>query len=241
MLVIIVAAIVVVATLLLPVLMDSQHAHSVRPAGRGGIELPFVAHEDEVDDEGFPVVDWEYWRTINPAIVGWVSVPGTNIDYAVVQASPDDPDFYLNHDIYGNRNAYGCPYVDADCVRGMDSPHVYIFGHHMDDGTMFAGFVPYSEPGFAAAHRTIYLQTPAWKKRINVAAVDIIPGETRTRRTAFANTAELQQWFAAAHEASDVQLNYDTSNLSQLFTFVTCSYHYNSDERTLVFAPSVQP
>ncbi len=72
------------------------------------------------DAEG---VDWDYWRVVNPAIVAWVSVDGTAIDYAVVQAPGGDPDYYLSHDIYRSWNPYGCPYVDAACdgVGGMSA------------------------------------------------------------------------------------------------------------------------
>ena len=34
-------------------------------------------------DEEPDAVDWEYWRSANPDIIGWVSVDGTAIDYAV--------------------------------------------------------------------------------------------------------------------------------------------------------------
>ena len=58
--------------------------------------------------DGFPVVDWEYWLSVNPDIVAWVSVPGTGIDYPVVQASAVDPTFYLDHDVYRGWNPYRC-------------------------------------------------------------------------------------------------------------------------------------
>ncbi len=92
------------------------------------------------EDDGFPVVDWDYWLSVNPDIVAWVSVPGTEIDYPVVQASADDPTFYLDHDVYHGWNPYGCPYLDAGCAeRGIDSPLALMFAHHMNDGSMFLG------------------------------------------------------------------------------------------------------
>ena len=32
----------------------------------------------------------------NPDTIGWISIPGTEIDYPVMY-TPEDPDFYLNH------------------------------------------------------------------------------------------------------------------------------------------------
>lgn len=99
-------------------------------------------------DDGFPVVDWEYWLSVNPDIAAWVSVPGTDIDYPVVQASAADPTFYLDHDVYRGWNPYGCPYLDAGCAeRGIDSPLALMLAHHMNDGSMFSAFASYSDIG----------------------------------------------------------------------------------------------
>ena len=110
------------------------------------------------DAEG---VDWDYWRVVNPAIVAWVSVDGTAIDYAVVQAPGGDPDYYLSHDIYRSWNPYGCPYVDAAC-DGVGGMSAVVFGHNMGGGfvAMFADFARYSDEAFARSHPTIELQTP---------------------------------------------------------------------------------
>ena len=57
------------------------------------------------------------------------------IDHPVVQAHADSPTWYLSHDVYGNWNIYGCPYLDADCEEeGFGSQVAYVFAHHMDDG-----------------------------------------------------------------------------------------------------------
>ena len=29
--------------------------------------------------DGFPIVDWGYWEEVNPAVIGWVTIPGTNV------------------------------------------------------------------------------------------------------------------------------------------------------------------
>lgn len=108
------------------------------------------ASGSDAASDGAPTVDWEFWLSVNPDIVAWVSVPGTEIDYPVVQASADDPTFYLDHDVYRGWNPYGCPYLDAGCAgRGIDSPLALMFGHHMNDGSMFSAFANYSDRGFA--------------------------------------------------------------------------------------------
>lgn len=185
------------------------------------------------DAEG---VDWDYWRAVNPAIAAWVSVEGTAIDYAVVQAPSDDPDYYLSHDIYRSWNPYGCPYVDAAC-DGVDGVSVVVLGHNMGGGasTMFADFARYSDEGFARSHPTIELRTPNGAVELSVSAVDVIDGGEGAKRADFASADEMRAWYAQRFAECDVRISNDES-ASRLFTFVTCSYTTYENERTLVYA-----
>ena len=188
------------------------------------------------EDHGSTKVDWEYWLSVNPDIVAWVSVPGTDIDYPVVQASADDPTFYLDHDVYRGWNPYGCPYVDAAC-DGVGGMSAVVFGHNMGGGfvAMFADFARYSDEAFARSHPTIELQTPNGAMALSVSAVDVIDGSENAKRTDFSSADEMRAWYAQRFEECDVRISND-ENASQLFTFVTCSYTTYANERTLVYA-----
>ncbi len=41
-----------------------------------------IGAEDEAagENDGSGGVDWGYWQSVNPDIIGWVTVPGTGID-----------------------------------------------------------------------------------------------------------------------------------------------------------------
>lgn len=162
------------------------------------------------DEQGFPAVDWDYWKAVNPDIAGWVTVPGTSIDLPIVQARADESDFYLTHDIYREWNFMGCPYLDAECEKtGLDSICALVYGHNSDDGSMFADFAKYSDPEYADEHRRILLQTPDAKRALQVASVSVVKGN-------------------------------DAGNGLQLdpaVAFCTCSYNFwPDDERTIVYA-----
>lgn len=197
-----------------------------------------IAHEQELAGEYdglFPDVDWDYWLSVNPDLVGWVTVPGTAIDYAVVQAPGNDPTYYLDHDIYRNWNPSGCPYVDAEC-NGFESPATYIFGHNMGYiDTMFSDFARFSDAGYAAEHRLILLQTPERRIALAISAADIVDGYEKSKRTEFADVQALHVWYAERFEAADMMIANDPG-MPQLFTFVTCSYNYFASERTLIYA-----
>ena len=78
----------------------------------------------------------------NQDLVGWLSVPGTEIDLPVVQR-PNDDSYYLNHDFFGNQSQYGCPFAWSAGDVQKPSDNITVFGHHMRDGSMFAGLDSY--------------------------------------------------------------------------------------------------
>lgn len=198
------------------------------------------APEPVEDDLGFPEVDWEHWAEVNPDVVGWLTVPGTDIDYPVVQAPADDPDRYLTHDVYGKVNYAGAVYLDAECVEGglLGGCNAVIGGHNVSrgDARMLADFANYSDIDYASSHRTILLQTPGEKLVLDVVAADVIDGTAAMKRTSFADQAEFGAWLENTVLGADVALSMPADGTQQVFTFATCSYNYWSDERTVVYA-----
>ena len=230
------------------VVWDMKSRASVAPSPSalsllaGAYREPFEADvSPDASSDGFPDVDWEYWKRENPRIIGWLTVPDTPIDYPVVQAPEDDPDYYLSHDVYGSRNIFGCTYLDAECAQNglLNSENAVIFGHNMSnmDGSMFTAFSRYGDEGFASAHKTILVQTPEKKVRLRVVGVCVSPGDSATKRTAFQDKGDFESYCQERLLACDVRLDgWDVRDSDQLFTFVTCSYTRYANERTLVYA-----
>lgn len=198
---------------------------------------PFPGIEQVTTAESpFPDVDWDYWKSINPDIIGWVTVPETNIDQPIVQAHKDDPTFYLHHDIYKNYNVYGCPYLDAECEElGLNSKNAVVFGHHMNDGSVFSAFAEFSSQSFAEEHQKILLQTPDSKRILQVNFSRIINGAELLKRTSFIDDTDYRTWYLDELAAADAVVD-DESVPTNNTTFVTCSYNRFSNERTLVYA-----
>lgn len=93
----------------------------------------------------------------NSDFVGWISIEGTKIDYPVMQ-TPDNPNFYLKHAFDKTYSDYGVPYVQEDCdLETSDS--IVIYGHNMNNGTMFADLCKYEDEAFYKEHRTIRFDT----------------------------------------------------------------------------------
>lgn len=107
----------------------------------------------------------------NPDCVGWVSIPGTSIDFPVMQ----NGDFYLKHDFDGNYTDYGLPFLDERCSLST-SDNLIVYGHHMNDGSMFSELLNYADEDYCAAHSEVVLETENGVEIYQVAAVLRVAG-----------------------------------------------------------------
>lgn len=202
-----------------------------------GIDLSAAASDASSSSEG---VDWDYWLSVNPDIIGWVSVPGTNIDYPVVRAPDDRPGYYLDHDVYGKWNFTGCPYLDANSPSLIERGSV-VFGHNMGwSDAMFADFSKFSDAGYTEGHREVHIYTPDGGVELSVRAVDVVPGWEKSKRTSFSGERDFEEWWTGRLAASDVAVGGSDEIPDAVVAFCTCSYNYWSSERTLVYAESVE-
>lgn len=95
----------------------------------------------------------------NQDVIGWVCIDDTKINYPVMQ-TPDDPEYYLHRDFYGEDSVAGTPFLDAgSVVSGPDKTWNWmIYGHNMKFGTMFHDLVEYESRDFWEDHKIIKLQ-----------------------------------------------------------------------------------
>ena len=99
-------------------------------------ELDGVVSNDMKAQKEYPAGILEELKqaySINSDLAGWLSIPGTEMDTAVVQS--DDNSYYLTKDIY-NRTTYettntnyGNIYLDYRCVKDGISKNTVIHGH----------------------------------------------------------------------------------------------------------------
>ncbi len=75
-----------------------------------------------------------YKKSVNADTIGWLSIPNTNIDFAVVQSSQSNPHYYSTRDYYKNYTAKGASiWADAWCTFGSKSNlknNTILYGHN---------------------------------------------------------------------------------------------------------------
>lgn len=112
-----------------------------------------------LDKSDIPV-DFDSLREENPDIYAWITIPGTGIDYPVVQKSSDDS-YYLTHTAERTESISGAVFSEHYNSIDFDDPITVLYGHNMKDGSMFAGLHQYEDSQFMKDHDEITIYTPA--------------------------------------------------------------------------------
>jgi len=100
--------------------------------------------DEEIVEEPVPPVMRSRFYDLyeqNDHIIGWIRVPGTNINYPVVQG--DDNLFYLHHDLDRRRSAAGTIFLYASADVLENNRNLSLFGHYMRNGTKFSALHNY--------------------------------------------------------------------------------------------------
>lgn len=114
-----------------------------------------VGDTDEKNDDG-SLRKYDDLYKKNPDFFGWLKIPDTKINYPVMYRAGDS-EYYLHRDFYGKYSDSGMLFIDGDCPKNGN--YYLIYGHHMNNGTMFGQLPKYRDFSFYEKHKTIYFDT----------------------------------------------------------------------------------
>ncbi len=164
----------------------------------------------------------------NPDLAGWLTIPGTRIDYPVMY-SPDEPERYLHANFEVSYSFAGLPFIDAAC--DPESGNRIIYAHNMLDGSMFRTLLKYQQKDFWQRNPVISFSTLYEEQEYEVVAAfyDKVykKSDTNFKFYQFYDTSD-QSSFDEAMAYYREHALYDTGVTAQcgdlFLTLVTCAY-----------------
>lgn len=122
-------------------------------------ESPWVEVTDPETGETVLVLpEYAAVYELNNDLVGWLQIPGSDIDYPVMQ-TPDNPNYYLHHDFNREYSIGGCLYAAEKADVFKPSDNITIYGHRMTDDSMFNQLLRYQEKEYYEQYPYIYFDT----------------------------------------------------------------------------------
>ena len=190
------------------------------------VQYPWVTINDPETGEPVQLLpEFAQLYTMNNDLVGWIRIPGTNIDYPMMQ-TPDSPDYYLRRDFEKKKNTHGCIYVKENCDLSL-SDNVTIYGHRMRNGTMFGALGKFKKKSFWQENKTVLLDTLTQRRTYEIFAVFLTTasiGQGFSYHT-FMQADSSQQYDAFVEQCKALSI-YDTGITpqygEQLITLSTC-------------------
>lgn len=104
-----------------------------------------------------PIYDFEELRAQNEDIYAWITVPGTQTDYPVLQSETDN--YYLEHNLDGSSGYPGTIYTNKCNAKDFSDYNTVLYGHNMGNGTMFGDLHLFEEETFFEEHDRIIVYT----------------------------------------------------------------------------------
>lgn len=109
----------------------------------------------DIDTTEEPIIDWNYLKSINKDIIGWIEIEGTEINYPILKDSVNL--YYLKHNYLKNYNSNGSIFTLNN--KPFEDEETLIYGHNMKNGTMFSLLGNYLNEDYLYSHQNIKIYT----------------------------------------------------------------------------------
>ena len=189
-------------------------------------------------------INWKDLKKKNPDIKAWIFSKGTIINYPVVQT--DNNVFYLRHLFNKDYHINGTPFIDAYCESPFDQFNTIIYGHNMNDGSMFESLLNYTRKnGYYKKHKSLLLLTPNQNYKMKVISAATIKEDDPLYKLAFNSDEEKANYINQIQTVNSIpgmtQFTVDVLPSDKIVMLSTCAYLDESrrDQRGIVWCKLV--
>lgn len=176
-------------------------------------------------------------KQINSDTIGWIQMPGTNINYPYVQTT--DNDYYLHHSFYHYNNDSGWLYLDYRNDPYRNNRNMIIYGHGRLNGTMFGSLRNAITDNYFYNDNNgiIKLSNEHENTLWQVFSSYTIPTTNDYIQTDFASDDEFYNFIEMLKSRSKYNYNVTLSSQDQILTLSSC---YNESDKIVVHAKLIK-
>ncbi len=183
-------------------------------------------------------IDFSVLQERNPEVYAWITIPGTEVDYPILQSETDNS-YYLSHTIDRQESAEGAIYTENYNSRDFEDPNTLIYGHDMQNRTMFGSLLDYQDRSFFEENNEILIYTPDAVRTYRIFASYVYDNRHIMQSFDFSDQTIFQKYIDAVMSIRDMGACIDTTAEvgadDKIITLSTC-YGSQDDRRFLVQA-----
>lgn len=160
----------------------------------------------------------------NSEFIAWLQIPGTSVNYPVVQTS--DTAFYLTHNFKRQKAKAGTLFSLPSTDYRTPGKNIVIYGHHLSHrpNAMFSPLLNYKQVGYGRKHPEILLDSIFRSNTYRVFAVVNwdIDGDWMPMQTSFDSTEEFTAFVQEAQRRSLYDTGVSVPKAAEILTLITC-------------------
>ncbi|HOB20241.1 MAG TPA: class B sortase [Candidatus Atribacteria bacterium] len=176
---------------------------------------------------------------INEDIIGWIKVPGTDIDYPIVQGR--DNSQYLNMTHTGESNRHGAIFMDYRNSKYFDDMNTVIYGHNMRLKPHMFRPLPqnYQNEDFFYNNRVIQVDSIYEEQKWEIFSVYVTEVTFNYTKTRFNTPEEFTTFIQEIKKKSLFPTDTEVTEDDCILTLSTCTYEF-SNARFVVHAKKIK-
>jgi len=172
-------------------------------------------------------------KDLNSDAVGWIHVRDTNIDYPVMQGQ--DNLYYLQNSFEKKKSIVGSIYMDYRNNGLFTDQNTIIYGHEMNDGSMFYDLRYMKRQDYAKQNKEILITLDDKLLEYEIFSVYLVEADYDYRTPNYKNLNEFQAFLNRISEKSIVEMGIMPDIKDKILTLSTCSKDFK-DARLVVHA-----
>lgn len=185
-------------------------------------------------------IDFDYLWAVNPDIVAWITIPGTNIDYPVLQ-HPSDDSYYLTHNLDGSYGYPGCIYIESLNAADFSDSNTVLYGHNLKAKTMFTELHKFENKDFFEEYNEVILYLPDQTLHYRIFAAHVYDDRHLLYSFDFSDADIYAGFLKSIYDIRDMSANIDrtfeVTAQDRIISMETCiSGEDNREKRYLVHA-----
>lgn len=182
-------------------------------------------------------VDFAGLKAKSADTVGWIYSPDTPINYPI--AHTDNNFYYLDHILGGDANGNGNIFIDCKCASDFSDKNTLVYGHNMNDGSMFASLRNYREAEYYPDHPSLYISTPDKNYRLDLFTGFVTEPTSETYAYRFDEPEQFEAYLETVTAKSTFKSDVKVSAEDRIVTLSTCTYEFD-DARYVVIGKLVE-
>ena len=159
------------------------------------------------------------------------------INYPIAQT--EDNFTYLDHLLSGEMNANGTIFIDCQNAKDFSDKNTLVYGHNMNDGSMFASLRNYRDAAYYPEHPCLYISTPEKNFRLDLFAGLVTEPDSFVYARQFDEDEQFLAYVESAKAESTFQSDVEVGIEDKICVLSTCTYEFN-DARYVVIGKLVE-